>query len=62
MGPSTPPTLKELKSIRSKLLLQMDKARLIFPTGRNSAELLTSKVALESIQELIADLEHNEAA
>lgn len=62
MEPNNPPTLKQLKSIQKKLLQQIKEAQSLFSTDRNGHELLTSKVALKSIEELIVKAQKKEVA
>lgn len=50
---SRTPTLKDLEAIRSVLVQQIEEAQQLFDTERNGHELLTSKAALKSIEQLI---------
>lgn len=62
MKPRHPATLQELKSIRKILLRQIKEAQLLFNTQSNGHELLTSRAALQCIEELIKNPKTDEAA
>jgi hypothetical protein len=53
MNEDQQPTIEELKAVRDRLVQQIDEAPQLFDTGNNGHELLTSKSALKSIQELM---------
>ncbi len=52
MEPELPP-LKELESIRQRLIEQIAKAEQLFAAENNGHELLTSRAALRCIEEAI---------
>lgn len=62
MEPSKSPTLKELKSIRNKMLRQIEGAKLIFQARKDQPELQLINAALQSIEELIESAQKTEAA
>ncbi len=47
------PTMEELEAVRQKLIQQIEEAQRLFGTERNGHELLTSKAALKSIEQLM---------
>ena len=53
MNPEQQPTFEELEEIRDRLVQQIEEAPQLFDTGNNGHELLTSKSALKSIQQLL---------
>ena len=53
MESGNPPTKDELESIRLRLVVQIEEAQQLFSTEGNGHELLTSKAALKSIEQLI---------
>jgi restriction endonuclease S subunit len=61
MEPDLPP-LEELESIRQKLVQQIEEAQRLFSAERNAHELLTSKAALECIEEAIRSAHEREVA
>ncbi len=53
MRPGEPATKEELKAIRQQLIREIDEAQLLFGIESNRSELLTSKAALKTIEQLI---------
>jgi exopolyphosphatase/pppGpp-phosphohydrolase len=53
MKPGNPPTKEELEAVRQKLIEQIEEVQQLFGAGQNGHELLTSKAALKSIEQLI---------
>jgi hypothetical protein len=56
------PTLKELESIRQKLIRQIEEAEKLFPDDCNGKELITSRSALRSLEEEIRNAQEREVA
>ena len=56
------PPLEELESIRQKLTQQIEEAERMFSSERNGHELLTSKAALNCIEEAIKQLQDRAVA
>jgi hypothetical protein len=57
-----PLTLKDLESIRAKLVQQIEEAEQLFSAESNATELLTSKSALKYVEELIRSAQEPEVA
>jgi hypothetical protein len=57
-----PPTLKELETIRQKLIQQIEEAQRLFSSDANGHELLASKSALICIEEAIKSALEREVA
>jgi hypothetical protein len=53
MKSGDPPTKEELEAVRQKLIQQIEEAPRLFGMNDNGHELLTSKAALKSIEQLI---------